>query len=369
MSHIAVAVSGGADSLYALISLQEEGHTVMALHGLFLPEQEESAEQGLAELKALCAQRHIPLHIVDYRDIFDKSVITPFLQEYANGRTPNPCAVCNAHIKFGVLMDSALELGAELFATGHYASLKQDFSSTDINQSPLYKGQDAGKDQSYFLSLVPRERFARVLFPLANTNKKDNVAYLQSKNISIPIPKESQEICFVPPTESSAYRDFVQKEADKRAIHLGTHGKIMVQEQGQEIAVLPKQGGVHAGLWQYTEGQRRGLGVAWKEPLYVLAKNNLRNTLILCNKEQAVLNSCTVKQVNFFVNPKRLKDEKLFVRLRYRQMESPADIVYDGERLHITFPQAQSLTAPGQVAVIYDAKGAVLAGGIIDSIQ
>ncbi len=371
MRRIVVAVSGGADSLYALVTLQEQGHEVIALHGLFLQEKNTNAETnaGLNTLEKLCTQRKIPLHIIDYRPLFDAKVITPFLQEYALGRTPNPCAVCNANIKFGALMDSAIELGAQLFATGHYATINPLFSRETQNISPLCKGEDLSKDQSYFLALVPKERFTQLLFPLAHTQKQNNIQYLNDKNIPIPIAKESQEICFVPPTESSAYRDFVLEEARKRHIKLSKSGAMYCLEHGQEILIAPKQGGRHHGLWQYTEGQRRGLGVAWKEPLYVYAKDAQRNALILTNKNEAKLTACVVNKLNFFVKPEHWCHQELFVRLRYRQIEAPAHVKLDGDSLRITFQSPQCLTAPGQIAAVYSADGQVLAGGIIENIM
>ncbi len=361
MSRVAVAVSGGADSLYALISLQEAGHEVMAIHGLFLADthtQTASLPEGIDALKQLCHERHIPLHICDFRQEFDAKVIMPFVQAYATGTTPNPCALCNKQVKFGLLMDKALELGAALFATGHYASLDPQAHE---GLSPLGKGQDAGKDQSYFLSLVPRERFKKVLFPLANTQKADNKAYLQSKNIAIPIAKESQEICFVP---ADAYRQFLLHMSKERKLSLGKSGPIYVREQGQEILLPHKFGSKHAGLWNYTEGQRRGLGVAWKEPLYVCAKDSARNALILGNKEEATLLGCEATQVNYLLAPK-LWPEHVYVRVRYRQQEALATVQATSKSLHITFAEVQSPTAPGQIAAVYDHEGRILAGGII----
>ena len=373
MSCIVVAVSGGADSLYALISLQEQGHDVVALHGLFLPSQS-SALQGLSEL---CKQRKIPLHIIDFKLAFDKEVVLPFIEAYANGFTPNPCALCNKEIKFGLLLQKAFELGGDYFATGHYASVSNDEvlknSSQDLLQnmtkSPLYKGQDVLKDQSYFLSLVPKEQFKHVLFPLAQRKKVDNIVYLQERNINIPIAKESQEICFIP---NDAYRDFLLVEAKKRKVTLGKEGQILVREQGVDNTLPAKFGGMngdkHVGLWQYTEGQRKGLGIAWKEPLYVCAKDYLNNNLILGNKEEAVLRSCLVHKLNFFVDYKYWPSE-LLVRVRYRQKEALAKVSLSNDLLKISFDMPQTPTAPGQVATIYDSYGGVLAGGIIKEVS
>ncbi len=490
MARLAVAVSGGADSLYALLSLQEAGHEVLAMHGLFLPkshawQQDQSkipleaklcskvknagqaklpcttnlsmavkasdtsrqsfAPQYMAPdlacavvqgLQNVCCEHAIPLYIFDFRKEFDTQVITPFIQAYAMGDTPNPCALCNAHIKFGLLMQTALApqekggLGADFFATGHYAKLAPVLSTPPVahsiqqgiqqsvqypqntscltpEKSPLCKGQDLSKDQSYFLSLVPRKCFEKVLFPLAHTTKVENVKYLQQRNVVIPVPKESQEICFVP---ADAYRDFLWQEAQKRHISLGKGGPIYVLENAEEIPLDAKFGDKtlekattpslsvacpssdalpstkakgkgrkkkdmaknicqHAGLWQYTEGQRRGLGVAWKEPLYVFSKDMARNALILSNKQQCVLKACRVEHVNYFVAPE-LWPQDIFVKVRHRQREAAAQvqIVHDAV-LDVVFLQEQSPTAPGQIAAFYDAQGQVLCGGIITEVR
>ncbi len=367
MSKIAVAVSGGADSLYALVRLHEMGHELIAIHGLFLAG--ETDDNALELLEKLCSLRCIPLHIIDFRSAFDQEVILPFLHDYALGITPNPCALCNAKIKFGLLMDSALALGAELFATGHYAALNIEDTMDDVTKSPLSKGLDMHKDQSYFLALVARERLLSCLFPLAHTQKTENISYLKQHNIIAPIAKESQEICFVPDIHSSAYRNFVLEEAKKRQIHLGKGGNMYVRTAETELLVPEKQGGKHGGLWQYTEGQRRGLGVAWSEPLYVCEKDKNRNALILASQKDAVLNACTVERLNFFVQPKFWPWDNLLVRLRYRQKEVAAHVIYDNNMLFIQFSKPQPLTAPGQVAVIYNEQGHVLAGGIISSVR
>ncbi len=371
MTCVAVAVSGGADSLYALVRAAEQrqqaqgqASSVIALHGLFLPEKDTNAE-ALTALEKLCTERNIPLHILDFRKEFSQSVIRPFIQAYAKGLTPNPCALCNRQVKFGLLMDAALQLGADIFTTGHYAALN---ATADLAQSPLCKGHDIRKDQSYFLSLVPRERFAKVRFPLASTKKTDNILYLQERSIAIPVAQESQEICFVP---ADAYREFLLENSKKYNITLGKGGKIYVKEQGQET-LLPKKfggslGNTHGGLWQYTEGQRRGLGIAWKEPLYVCAKDCARNALILSNKEEATLQGCSTGKVNFLVAPE-LWPQEVLVRVRYRQQEVPAKVHIKNHGLHVEFASPQSPTAPGQIAAVYDAEGAILAGGIIEKV-
>ncbi len=367
MSTIAVAVSGGADSLYALVSLHEQGHTLVALHGLFLPENTSPSQGPIPLLKALCQQLHIPFHVIDLRNAFEKKVITPFIHEYAQGRTPNPCALCNASIKFGLLMDAAHNLGAQILATGHYASLNSA-ALTAPHISPLKKGADTNKDQSYFLSLVPRQRLMQALFPLENTQKNDNIAYLHAKGFTVPVPKESQEICFVP---TDAYRPFIEYHAKAMNIPLGEHGPMLLVDDEHTHTNknhTKLQLGTHTGLWQYTEGQRRGLGIGWKEPLYVIGKDSTHNTLLLGPKQCAKLHGCVVEHINWLI-PQDLVPKNCLVRVRYRQNEVPATLsITKSNIMQIHFTCPQSLTAPGQIATIYDKDSNILAGGIIKEI-
>ncbi len=351
MARIAVAVSGGADSLFALVHLKEQGHEPIALHGLFLPNA-----APLAALQDICTKLNTTLHVVDLRKQFDRLVIEPFIQTYAKGLTPNPCSICNKYIKFGLLMQEALQLNADLLATGHYAKINPTLSPTI---SPLSKGADKSKEQSYFLSLVPRKTLEKCIFPLENKEKNFIIKYLQEHGFNVPISKESQEICFVP---RDAYRPFLEDEAKKRAIKLSPPGPIVLEQDGI-LQVL----GQHKGLWQYTEGQRRGLNIAYTQPLYVCSKNQTNNTLVLGTASQLALNGCIVNQLNLLV-PIEHWPKDIFVRVRYRQQEALAKCTFCEDSLRIEFAKPQSPTACGQVATLYDAHGYVLAGAIIQSI-
>ncbi len=350
MSYIAVAVSGGIDSLFALYSLYEQGHKVIAVHALFLPHCTKAPD----DLQDHCKRLQIPLHVLDLRKEFDAKVIEPFIQSYANSKTPNPCAICNATMKFGLLMDSSLQLGADFYATGHYAT-----KCEAEHKSPLSKGIDNTKDQSYFLALTPKHCFEKVIFPLANTKKIDNFNYLQQHGFDVSNKGESQEICFIP---NDAYRPFVEQESAQRSIKLPAQGPFYIYDGN-----VKRQIGVHQGLWQYTEGQRRGLGVAWKEPLYVCSKDSQSNSITLGPASKLALKGCTVDKINLLVD-KEYWPQQVFVRVRYRQVEASATITWQGQSLMIEFNDVQSPTACGQVAVIYDKDGSILAGGIITNL-
>ena len=344
---IAVAISGGTDSMFALLSLKEQGHNVIALHAHFLPRSEER-EQALA---AMCEQLDVPFHAVDLHDEFERCVVLPFLDEYAKARTPNPCALCNARMKFGALWREAEKLGATHIATGHYAVLHEHPAYGRI----LSRGEDATKDQSYFLSLVSPAALARAVFPLGTWTKEAVKANLAQRGLIPPYPSESQEICFVPDDD---YRAFL------RSRPVALHGKgPMVTTDGERV-------GTHEGLWQYTEGQRKGLGIAWKAPLYVVGKDARTNTLVVGEKETLASAGCVVTNLNLLVPDEKWPSE-LLVRIRYRQQPLPATVTMQTgpesvRTMTVHFDTPRTPPAAGQICCVYDTEQNVLAGGIID---
>jgi tRNA-specific 2-thiouridylase len=339
---VAVAVSGGADSLAALLRLRDAGRDVMALHGQFLPELDQRVAQGLAHA---CARLGVALHLLDLRAEFEALVAGPFASEYLAGRTPNPCARCNAAMKFGLLLDQALALGAEGLATGHFAAA----GPHPVYGWALSRGADPVKDQSYFLSLVPRQRLERGRFPLATARKAEARAELETRGETPPLPQESQEICFVPGDD---YRAFLAARTPELP--------------GPGAAQLPDGArvGAHQGLWRATIGQRRGLGLSWREPLYVLDKDIARNVLVVAPREALLTESFEAGEVNLLVDP-ALWPEQVLAQTRYREAAKPARVEHSGGVLRVCFDEAQVRPAPGQVAVVYDVAGAVLAGAVI----
>ncbi|WP_419787421.1 tRNA 2-thiouridine(34) synthase MnmA [Pseudodesulfovibrio sp.] len=342
---VAVAVSGGMDSLLALSLLREQGHDLVAVHGLFLPagQGKGDAVDGLA---ATCAAMGLPFHALDLRSEFENLVAAPFAEAYRNGLTPNPCALCNPRIKFGVLFDAARDLGADGLATGHYVRMEDRPGLGRV----LVRGADRTKDQSYFLSLVPIDSLRSAHFPLGDVHKKDVPQLLAARGLTTPLPTESQEICFVPDDD---YHAFLQA----RGLMPGP-GPIIL-EDGRVV-------GKHRGLWRHTEGQRRGLGVAWTEPLYVLAKNMAVNALVVGPKSSLEAEGCVAGQLNVMV-PFNLWPENLLVQTRYRQQARPARIAFEGDRLVCRFLSPQGRPTPGQVLTVYTEDGAVLAGAVIES--
>lgn len=342
---IAVAVSGGMDSLLSLVLLKEQGHDLVAIHGHFLPPSEDW-KRVADGLTAVCEKIGVPFHALDLHEEFDKRVVSSFVGDYKTGLTPNPCALCNPRMKFGVLFEEARKLGADGLATGHYVRVEErgDYGSL------LVRGTDLSKDQSYFLSLVPVETLRKAYFPLAETFKKDVLAMLDKYGLEPPIPSESQEICFVPKDDYQAF--LLNRE----------------RMPGGGPAVLPDGTvvGKHKGLWRHTQGQRRGLGIAWKEALYVLDKDIANNTLIVGPKSDLAARGCVAGQVNLMADIATWP-EVVMVQTRYRQQAKPSRVELLDGKLVFHFIEPHTRPTPGQVAAVYTEDGAVLGGGVIES--
>lgn len=351
---IAVALSGGRDSLLALALLKESGRDVVGVHGRFLDDAPGRMPHAALseELTARCASLGVDFCSIDLRRDFARLVIDPFTRAYAAGQTPSPCCQCNASLKFGLLLDRAQEFGATRIATGHYARLVHGPDGT-----ALLRGADHGKDQSYFLSLVAAARLARAEFPLADWSKSRVLDELAARGLPPPLPGESQEVCFVPGDDYQAF-------LEAQGAPLPGPGPILLRDEtGREREI-----GRHRGLWRHTEGQRRGLGVAHAEPLYVLQKDAGRNALIVGTARLARCAGVRAAQVNLLA-PAQQWPKTVFAKCRSRQTPALARAVLDGGTLDIAFATPGQLPAPGQIAALYDADGRVLAGGVIDAVR
>lgn len=340
---VAMAVSGGADSLLSLVLLKESGADVFAMHGCFLGQ--EKAKPAVEGLEKRCVELGVDLHVFDLTNKFDELVIEPFVKEYLKGNTPNPCALCNPEIKFGELGRAAERLGAELLGTGHYVRMAEHPEYGLV----LARGADSGKDQSYFLSLVPKADLLRGVFPLGGHSKDQTYAELENRGVEIPLPSESQEICFVPDDD---YRTFLID----RNVKLPGGGNVELSS-GKVI-------GKHQGLWRYTQGQRKGLGIAWKAPLYVLDKDMKRNVLIVGTRDELDAQGCVAWDFNFLVEFQRWP-ETIFIQTRYRQRSKPARARQNDGEMFFDFIEPHSKPTPGQIVAAYSEDGAVLGGGII----
>lgn len=342
MKLVAVALSGGADSLMSLLLARESGAAVLGVHARFADHEDASLHE---RLNSLCAERGVPFQILDLRAAFEEQVILPFIHAHQHGLTPNPCAHCNKTMKFGLLWEAIKALGATHLATGHYARLEEH-----PHGPRLFRGLDPVKDQSYFLSRVPRACFQNVLFPLGEWTKERVKAALTQRGLCPPVRQESQEICFIP----TDYREFLQR----RDLPLGPAGPITLAD-GTLL-------GRHDGLWAYTLGQRKGLGIAYSEPLYVTAKDFPGNRLVVGPMNMTLATSCRTDAPNLLCTPQNWPDT-LLVQTIYRQQPEPALVRLHTSGMYILFARPCSRPTPGQIATVYAPSGRVLAAGMIIS--
>lgn len=352
---VLVGMSGGTDSSAACLLLQEAGFEVtgVTMRVWDLPRQFTpgcDVPHFIAEAQALAARLGIAHHVADEREAFRQTVVRNFIDEYAAGRTPNPCVMCNPLFKFRVLTEWADRLGCDYIATGHYVNTETVNGKTYIRM-----GDDARKDQSYFLWRLSQETLCRCLFPLGGMTKTHVRAYLDNRGFSVQArQEESMEVCFV----EGDYRDFLREQAPDLAKRVA--GGWFVDKTGHKL-------GEHAGVPFYTVGQRKGLGIALGRPAYVLRLNAEKNTVVLGTEEDLLTTA-------FFVTgwqaaePAVLTDEtRLTVRIRYHSTPTPCRCEHlDDGRLLVRLPQAASAVTPGQSAVFYVGHRLV-GGGYIDS--
>ncbi len=339
---VAVALSGGVDSLMAAALLLEQGERPVAVH--FTTGYETAPPERIAEI---AAQLGIPLEVLDGRAAFRSRVVDYFIRTYRAGRTPNPCLVCNPAIKFGLLMSFATERGAERLATGHYARSVRD----ETGRPALLRGVDRKKDQSYFLAFLTPEQIERAVFPLGGMTK-DAVQRMAAEKGLAPLQnRESQDVCFI----RGNYSDFLAAEGQ-----LSSRPGPIVTTDGQQI-------GEHPGLHHFTVGQRRGIGCPAAEPYYVVRLEPEANRLVVGFKPDVYAAACRVSGINWIAPPLR-EPVRLQVRVRYRHSAVPAVFLPDidnGRNGTIRFDVPQKAVTPGQGAVFYDGEQ-VLGGGWIE---
>ena len=356
---VLVGMSGGIDSSAACIMLQEQGYEVVGVtmrtwdipSHFSSPEQEQPDE--IMEAQAVAARLGIEHHVADVREEFRKVIVQYFIDEYMRGRTPNPCVMCNPLFKERILCEWADRTGCQWIATGHYCQIEKRNGHCYI-----VTGDDATKDQSYFLWKLPQEILERMLLPLGGMTKETVREYLAQKGFEAKAKGgESMEICFI----DKDYRDFLREHCPDIDKRIGPGW--FVDSKGLKL-------GQHKGFAYYTIGQRKGLGIALGEPAYVLKINPEKNTVMLGNTDQ-------LKTEYMLVEPPVAPDIEelltcpdLSVRIRYRSRPIPCQVLQlpDNGYLLVKFATEASAITPGQSAVFYDGNR-VLGGGFIASQQ
>jgi tRNA-specific 2-thiouridylase len=349
---IAVAMSGGVDSSVAAALLQDKGHDVFGLMMRLWSADPDGANrccspQDVSNAHDVADRLSIPFHEVDYKESFRKIVVDAFIDGYAKGITPNPCIECNRSIRWGLLMDHALDMGATHMATGHYAQI--------IHRSGRYRllrAKDRSKDQSYVLHMLDQIALSRTLFPLGAHTKQEVRAMARDFNLPVADRPDSQDLCFV---TDSDYRSFLQQQH----VELPPPGPI-VDRQGKVL-------GRHEGLAEFTIGQRKGLRISSTKPLYVLAKDLARNRLIVGSRQDLERSEFTVNRLTWVLGRAPSRRKKVLVRVRYHADEIPARVLpLTQTSAHVILDAPLSDITPGQAAVFY-LDDECLGGGIIQS--
>jgi tRNA-specific 2-thiouridylase len=341
---VAVALSGGVDSLVSGWILKQRYKHVFGIH---FKTGYEKAPINPALLEAALG---FPVTEIDLSDNFEKTVVEYLVQTYLEGKTPNPCLICNKEIKFGALLKHAQKLGADYLATGHYATIVNPVSFPDsvISQSYLEKGTDPQKDQSYFLSLLSGHQLEKIIFPLAGMIKADVKQLARSNGISPIHPSESQDICFIQDTSVSRFI------LDKKRI---------VSKPGHVTDLNGNIIGSHTGLHQFTIGQRRGINIPASDPYYVKRIDIPNNLLEVCFKKDLSTRRFTVGQINWnYPEPDPI--HPIMTKIRYSHKGARSTIIRNQDMAEVVFDEPQNAVTPGQAAVFYKNRR-VLGAGII----
>lgn len=336
---VAVGLSGGVDSAVAAALLLEDGYAVVG-QTLLLRDQ---AEQEVADAERVAGALGIAHQVLDLRKEFQESVVAYFIAAYQNGRTPNPCVVCNQRIKFGLLLEYALQQGMDYVATGHYARIgrREDRFILQRSASP--------KDQSYFLHTLSQWQLAHILFPLDGMEKADTRALAQEYGIPVAQKRDSQEICFVPQDD---YAGFIQR-------HTGTDSP-----PGDFVDSAGKVLGRHQGIMHYTVGQRKGLG-AFGRPMYVIQINSHDQTVVLGAEEKIYAHALLAQHWHWIAGAAPTLPLKAMAQIRHRAKPQLAQVSEGpGGTLQVAFQEPVRSAAPGQFVVLYDGD-TVLGGGEI----
>ena len=338
---VLLGMSGGVDSSVSALLLKEAGYEVIGVTLNLFPC---TTCCSYIDVKDVCRKIGIEHFIYDGVEDFEKHVIQDFISEYKQCRTPNPCIECNKYMKFGAMYEKANELGCDYIATGHYAKIEWD---DKYKQNVLKKSKADKKDQSYVVYNLPREMLDKVLFPLGDFTSKDQIRKIaEEHNLSVAHKSDSEDICFIPNKDYKAFLDIKAKQGN------------IVNLKGEKL-------GTHTGLYKYTIGQRKGLGISNPVPLFVVGYNQAKNELIVGEEKDLYKKELYVTDINLLLADKLEQPLKVNAKIRYAAKEAPATITQvEPNKIKVEFDQPQKSITPGQSVVFY-VDDVVLGGGKI----